>query len=345
VVSFRGQGRSGDGLRYFVTGGAGFIGSHLIDALIARGDSVLIADDLSTGARANIEHLLDSPQVDFIEGSVLDEQLVDDCMGRVDACFHLASVVGVQLVVDRALETLLRNVRGNDIVMAAAARRRRRIFFTSTSEIYGKNESSGITEEDDRILGSPFKARWSYSTAKAFGEALAAGYHRDHGLETVTVRLFNTVGPRQTGQYGMVVPRFVRQALGGHDITVYGDGTQSRCFTHVYDVVNAILRLSDDPRAHGKVYNVGAPTEVKIHELAQLVIDRVGTDSRVVFVPYEEAYDEGFEELGRRVPDTTALRALTGWRPTRSVQNVIDDVIAFQRGCMPAMAGGIELAS
>jgi UDP-glucose 4-epimerase len=332
-------------VKYLITGGAGFIGSHLIDALVRRGDDVLVVDDLTTGALANIDHVLDSPQVEFVEGSVLDESLVDECMRETDACLHLASVVGVQLVVDHALETLLRNVRGNDVVMAAAARRKQPILFTSTSEIYGKNSSSGLAEDADRVLGSPFKARWSYSTAKAFGEALACGYHRDHGLETVTVRLFNTVGPRQTGQYGMVIPRFVRQALAGHNLTVYGDGTQSRCFTHVYDVVNAILQLRENDRAHGKVYNIGAPTEVTIRDLAQMVIDRAGSKSRIVYVPYEEAYDEGFEELGRRVPDTTALHRLTGWRPTRSVQNAIDDVIAFQRGLAPATAGSVEVAS
>jgi UDP-glucose 4-epimerase len=304
----------------------------------------LAVDDLTTGSRDNIAHLVDLPAVEFIEGSVLDETLVDECMKACDACLHLASVVGVQLVVDRALETLLRNVRGNDIVMAAAARHRRPILFTSTSEIYGKNSSNGLTEESDRVLGSPYTARWSYSTAKAFGEALAAGYHRDHGVPTVTVRLFNTVGPRQTGQYGMVVPRFVRQALAGDDITVYGDGTQSRCFTHVNDVIDAILRLIDNPQARGSVFNIGAPNEVKIRDLAQLIIDRVGSDSGVVFVPYEEAYDVGFEELGRRVPDTTALRRLTDWRPQRSVHDVIDDVIAFHRSKTAAMAGSLEVA-
>jgi UDP-glucose 4-epimerase len=244
-------------VRYLVTGGAGFVGSHLADALVARGDRVLILDDLSTGSLQNIEHLLSSPLVEFVEGSVLDEPLVDDCMGAVDRCFHLASAVGVRLVVDQALDSLLRNVRGTDIVMSAAVRHGRRLLYTSTSEIYGKASGDALGEASDRVLGSPSVARWSYATAKAFGEAAAHGYHREHGADTVIARLFNTVGARQTGRYGMVLPSFVRQALAGRDLTVYGRGTQTRCFTHVLDTVDALVLLCDTEESAGNCYNVG----------------------------------------------------------------------------------------
>lgn len=318
-------------MQYLITGGAGFVGSHLVDALTARGDSVLILDDLSTGRLENIEHVMDSELVDFVEGSVLDEDLVDDCMRSVDMCMHLASAVGVQLVVSRPLDSLLHNIRGNDTVLSAAARHHRRLLFTSTSEVYGKNSSGVLSEDSDRIVGSPFKSRWSYATAKAFGEALASSYHRECGSAMMVVRLFNTVGPRQSGAYGMVLPRFIRQALAGDDLTVYGNGTQSRCFGHVLDVVRAVVQLSDSDEALGRVFNIGSDVETPIVELARRVIERVGGDSTVRLVPYEDAYDDGFEELGRRKPDTSALERLTGWRPTRTIDEAIDDVIAHEQ--------------
>jgi UDP-glucose 4-epimerase len=321
-------------MRYLVTGGAGFIGSHLVDALTGRGDSVLILDDLSTGRLENIEHVLDSELVEFVEGSVVDAGIVDECMRSVDACMHLASAVGVQLVVSRPLDTLLKNIRGGDVVISAAARLDRRLLFTSTSEIYGKNSAGPLSEDSDRVLGSPFKSRWSYATAKAFGEALASSYARERGSQMVVVRLFNTVGPRQTGAYGMVLPRLVRQALANEDLTVYGDGTQSRCFCHVLDVVRALVLLADSDEASGQVFNVGSSIEVAIVELARRVIDQVDATSRIRFVPYEEAYDEGFEELGRRIADTTALRNLTGWTPTRSVEEAIEDVITHEQASL-----------
>jgi UDP-glucose 4-epimerase len=331
-------------LRYLITGGAGFIGSHLTDALVARGDKVVVLDDLSTGRLENIEHLVRSNVVDFVEGSMLDEDLMDDCMQSVDACFHLASAVGVQLIVQRPLDSLLRNIRGNDIVISTAARHRRRVLFTSTSEVYGKasvkngaNGGSGaLTEESDRVLGSPFKSRWAYATAKAFGEALCYSYYREQRFPMVVTRLFNTVGPRQTGAYGMVVPRFVRQALAGDDLTVYGNGTQSRCFVHVADTVNALLLLADSELAVGNVYNVGADLETPIVELARRVIERVGSSSKIQLIPYEKAYEHGFEELGRRQPDTTAIRNLTGWQATRTIDDAIEDVIAHEQAEMTA---------
>jgi UDP-glucose 4-epimerase len=229
------------------------------------------------------------------------------------------------------LQSLIRNVRGNDIVISTAARHERRLLFTSTSEIYGKNSSQALAEDADRILGSPSVSRWGYSTAKAFGEALAYEYHRDQGAENIVVRLFNAVGPRQTGAYGMVLPRFVRQALAGEDLTVYGTGTQSRCFVHVLDAVHAIVLLCDSELAHGHAFNIGSSTEVTIVELAGKVIEQTGSSSRIRLVPYEDAYGEGFEELGRRRPDCSELEQLTGWKPTRSIEDAIDDVIAYER--------------
>jgi UDP-glucose 4-epimerase len=318
-------------MRYLITGGAGFIGSHLVDALITRGDAVLVLDDLSTGSRDNLGPAMRSDRVELVEGSVVDAALVDDCMQRVDACVHLASAVGVKLVVSRPLETLRRNVRGNDIVLSAAARDRRPLLFTSTSEIYGKRSDGALTEEADRLLGPPTKLRWSYATAKAFGEALAYSYFREERAHMTVARLFNTVGPRQTGAYGMVLPRFVRQALANSDLTVYGNGTQSRCFAHVHDVVHALLLLLDERRAAGRVFNIGVAAEIPIVELARRVIERTGSSSKIRLVPYEEAYDDGFEELGRRKPDTTAIEELTGWKPSRTVDDAIDDVIAHER--------------
>jgi UDP-glucose 4-epimerase len=322
---------NGAELRYLVTGGAGFIGSHLAEALLDRGDSVVILDDLSTGRRDNVEHLLGSDRVQFIEGTILDGPLVDDLMRSVDGCFHLASAVGVQLIVEQPLDSLLRNLRGNDTVISAAARHRTRLLFTSTSEIYGKNSSRALSESSDRVLGSPFKSRWAYSTTKACGEILAHSYYREQGCPMTVARLFNTAGPRQSPAYGMVLPRFVRQALDGSDLTVYGDGMQTRCFIHVYDTVRAILMIFDSDLGIGGVYNVGAPSEISILELARLVIERTDSSSKIKLVPYDEAYEEGFEELGRRVPDTTALRQLTGWEPSRSLIDIVDDVIAYER--------------
>jgi UDP-glucose 4-epimerase len=331
-------------VRYLVTGGAGFIGSHLVEALAARGDQVLILDDLSTGDRRNVEHLLTSDSVELLVGSILDEGVVDDCVRDVDACFHLASAVGVQLVVSRPLDTLLCNVRGTENVISTAVRHRRRLLFTSTSEIYGKNSSGALTEGSDRILGSPFKARWGYAIAKSFGEALSHGYSRERDAEIVVTRLFNTAGPRQKGAYGMVLPRFVKQALADEDLTVYGSGTQSRCFVHVADTVHALLLLIEADEALGGVYNVGSSNEVPIIELAAKVIERTGSRSRVQLIPYEAAYGEGFEELGRRKPDTTEIEKLTGWRTSRSLEETIDDVIAYARSEAAAHTTHLEIA-
>jgi UDP-glucose 4-epimerase len=271
---------------------------------------------------------------------VLDRSLVDELLDAADACLHLASAVGVGLVVDRPVDTLLSNVRGTDTVLSAAAALGKPLLLTSTSEIYGKSDGRIVSEASDRTLGPTSKARWNYSTSKAFGEALALGYHREFGAANVVVRLFNTVGPRQTGAYGMVLPRFVRQALTGEPLTVYGDGTQTRCFAHVYDVVEAMVRLLGSEAAVGEVFNIGFDREIPIYELAKRVIARADSPSEIRLVPYSAAYDEGFEELGRRRPDTTALRELTGWEPQRTVDDAIDDVIMYERAAMSAEPGG-----
>jgi UDP-glucose 4-epimerase len=307
---------------------------------VARGDHVTVLDDLSTGRRENLAELEASDGISFVEGSVLDEELVDETVRSADFVMHLASAVGVQLVVDKPLDSLIRNVRGNDIVISAAARHKRKLLFASTSEVYGKNSDGALNEDSDRILGSPYKSRWAYATAKAFGEALTYGYHREQGTRAVVVRLFNTVGPRQRGAYGMVLPRLVRQALAGEELTVYGTGAQSRCFVHVHDSVQAILMLCDAELANGRVFNVGSSHETSIIELAGKVIERTGSSSTIRLVPYREAYAEGFEELGKRKPDTTALHQLTGWQPTRSVEEMIDDVIAFERSGAGETASG-----
>jgi UDP-glucose 4-epimerase len=313
-------------MRVLITGGAGFIGSHLIDALLSRGDQVVVLDDLSTGRHDNIRDHLGNPNFEFIMGSILNEALVDDAVRRVDCVMHLAAAVGVELIVGRPLESLATNIRGSEIVLEKCHKYGRKVLVTSTSEIYGKNDSDLLSEDDDRILGSPLKTRWSYSEAKAIEEVLAYSYWREKGLPVVIVRLFNTVGPRQVGHYGMVVPRFVEQALKGSPITVYGDGTQRRCFCHVADVVQALLGLLDSREAEGQVFNVGANEEISIAGLAERVIDQLGSDSTIVKVSYDDAYEEGFEDMPRRVPNTARVRELIGWVPQRDLATIIGDV-------------------
>jgi UDP-glucose 4-epimerase len=320
-------------LRYLITGGAGFIGSHLADALVARGDSVALLDNLSTGQQGNVTHLLSGGHegsVEFVHGSVLDQFLVQEQVERADAVAHLAASVGVQLIVAKPLESLLNNVRGTEIVLQAAARYGRKVLITSTSEIYGKNAAGPLKEGADRILGSPFVARWAYSTSKAVDEIFAYEYWRERGLPTVVARLFNCAGPRQSGAYGMVIPRFVRQALSGQDVTVYGDGTQSRCFCHVLDVVAALVRLLDVEEAVGDVFNVGSQNEISIRALAELVIESTASSSGIRFVPYQDAYEPGFEDMERRLPDIGKIAGVTGWSPARSLTDIVRDVISYE---------------
>ena len=312
--------------KVLVTGGAGFIGSHLVDSLVARGDTVIVLDDLSTGRHDNLRQHEGDPRVEFVLGSILNEGVVDDTVRRSDIVLHLAAAVGVNLIVERPLGSLATNIRGSEIVLEKCHKYGRKVLVTSTSEIYGKNTSDRLNEEDDRILGSPLKSRWSYSEAKAIEEILAYSYWRDKGLPTVIVRLFNTVGPRQVGHYGMVIPRFVEQALRGAPITVYGDGSQRRCFCHVADSTAALLGLADSVEAEGRVFNVGAQREISMTDLARTICERVGSPSELTFIPYDEAYEFGFEDMERRVPDTDRVKGLLGWTPDRTLEQIIDDV-------------------
>ena len=318
-------------MRALITGGAGFIGSHLADHLLGRGDQVVLLDDLSTGRVTNIEHLNDRTGAEFVLGSILDTELVDEAVARVDAVFHLAAAVGVNLIVEKPLESLMTNIRGTETVIEMTHKYNKRLLVMSTSEIYGKNTSDSLSEEDDRILGSPLKSRWSYSEAKAIDEILAYTYWREKGLETVIIRLFNTVGPRQTGSYGMVIPRFVGQALRNEPITIFGDGNQTRCFCHVGDVVEGLVALSEHPEAFGKVFNLGGGEEVSIRELAERVIELTGSQSSLEFIPYDTAYEAGFEDMERRVPNTTRAMQLVGFEPSASLDDIIRSVIDDQQ--------------
>lgn len=312
--------------KYLITGGAGFIGSHLVDSLIARGDEVIILDDLSTGRHDNIRSYSGNPKVEFVLGSILNESLVDDVVRRADIVVHLAAAVGVNLIVERPLESLATNIKGSEIVLEKCHKYGRKVLVASTSEIYGKNTSDALNEEDDRILGSPLRTRWSYSEAKAIEEVLAHAYWREKGLPTVIVRLFNTVGPRQVGHYGMVIPRLVEQALNGLPVTVYGTGLQTRCFGHVHDIVRALVLLLDTPEAEGQVFNVGVDREISISDLAAMIVAETESTSEIVAIPYDQAYEVGFEDMERRVPDTRRLRELTGWAPERTLEDIIKDV-------------------
>lgn len=313
--------------RVLITGGAGFIGSHLADRLLQEGDHVTILDDLSTGRLENIAPQMTNKNFQFVRGSILQEGLVEKLVERTDHIYHLAAAVGVELVVKKPLESLLTNIRGSEIVLDMVHRYHKQILVTSTSEIYGKNVNGPLKEDDDRILGSPLKSRWGYSTAKAIDELLAYTYWREKKTPTVIVRLFNTVGPRQVGTYGMVVPRFVQQALRGDFLTVYGTGEQRRCFLHIPDAVTALVQLMNEDRAIGGVYNVGSSEEVTMTELAKKVIAMTGSSSKIVYIPYDTAYEDGFEDMHRRFPSTEKLHALTGWKPTSTLDDILSSVI------------------
>ena len=310
-------------MKALITGGAGFIGSHLAEALLGRGDEVMIVDDLSTGRFENIEHLTSNPNFHFAIETITNETVMDRLVSECDIIFHLAAAVGVELIVHSPVRTIETNIIGTRAVLQVANRYRKKVIIASTSEVYGKAVTVPFKEDDDRLMGPTTKSRWSYATSKAVDEFLALAYWKEKHLPTVVVRFFNTVGPRQTGQYGMVVPRFVTQALKGEPITVYGDGQQSRCFTHVSDTVRAVLLLSDHPKAVGQVFNVGSSEEITILGLAQKVKRLLGSDSEIVFIPYDEAYEEGFEDMRRRVPDTTKIRKLTGWTTRYSLDDTI----------------------
>ncbi|MBI3318383.1 MAG: GDP-mannose 4,6-dehydratase [Candidatus Omnitrophica bacterium] len=319
-----------NGRQVLVTGGGGFIGSHLTDALLKRGNGVTVLDDFSTGRLENVAHHDGHPRFDLVTGTILNEALVDKLVERVDTVYHLAAAVGVELIVKKPLQSLVTNIRGSEIVFEMAHRYRKKVLITSTSEIYGKNTNGPLKEDEDRILGSPLKSRWSYSTAKAVDEILAYTYWKEKGIPTVIVRLFNTVGPRQTGAYGMVIPRFVQQALRGEPLTVHGTGKQSRCFLHVDDAVRGIMALMDSPSA-GEAFNLGSQEEVTIEELARRVIALTGSSSGISHLAYDQAYEEGFEDMARRVPDTAKAKRLVGFVPTMKLDDILESVIDYYK--------------
>ncbi|EFL10261.1 NAD-dependent epimerase/dehydratase [Streptomyces sp. AA4] len=321
----------GPTVRYLITGGAGFIGSHLTEHLLARGDEVVALDNLSTGTLDNLAGVAGHPGFRFVRGSITDPNAVESCMAGIDAVFHLAAAVGVFTILDKTMDSLRTNLHGTENLLDAALRHDVPILVASTSEIYGKNTADGLREDDDRIIGSPLKNRWSYAEAKALDETFAHLYAVEHGLRTVIVRPFNTVGPRQTGRYGMVIPRFVTQALAGEPITVFGDGQQTRCFCHVHDVVPALADLLADETAYGKVFNLGSNEQTTISQLAERVIGATGSSSAITKVPYEEAYGDGYEDMQRRIPDCTRAYNQIGFVPTRTLDDIIEAVVADRR--------------
>ncbi len=318
-------------MRVLITGGAGFIGSHLAEKCLDRGDRVWIIDDLSTGSIDNISAIKGRPHFTYVIDSVTNEPVLAELVDSVDVVFHMAAAVGVRLIVESPVRTIETNINGTEVVLRMATKKKKRVIVTSTSEVYGKRTAVPFSETDDLVLGSSDKGRWSYACSKAIDEFLALAYHREKHLPTVVVRLFNTVGPRQTGRYGMVLPTFVQQALAGEDVTVFGDGSQRRCFAHISDVVGALLALAEHPQSVGQIFNIGNQEEISILELAQRVIAYTGSSSKVVTVPYDVAYSEGFEDMQRRVPDLSKIRALIGYEPKVSLEGIIQSVTEYYR--------------
>lgn len=318
-------------MRALITGGCGFIGSHLAEALLARGDAVTVVDDLSTGQFDNIRLLVGRPGFQFAIETIINETVMDRLVSECDIIYHLAAAVGVELIVTDPVRVIETNIKGCDAVLRIGARYRKKVILASSSEIYGKSEQVPFREDADRLLGPTTRSRWSYACSKAMDEFLALAYAKQFSLPVVIVRLFNTVGPRQTGRYGMVVPRFVGQALRGEAITVYGDGQQTRCFCHVADVVRAIIGLAQEPAAEGEVFNVGSTEEITIEALAQRTVALTGSCSPIVRVPYEQAYEAGFEDMRRRIPDTTKIRQTIGWQPRFGLDDILRSVIAYAR--------------
>ena len=315
-------------MQILVTGGAGFIGSHLCERLLTDGHVVTAIDDFSTGRTSNLSNLINSKRFTLVEGSILDVTILNPLVKEADYVFHLAAAVGVFNIVKNPLASLLTNIRGTENILEAAHAAKTPVFLTSSSEVYGKNISDSLKESDDRILGSPVTLRWSYSEAKAIDESLTYAYFVEKKLETRIVRFFNTVGPRQLGAYGMVVPRFVKSALANEPITIYGDGKQTRCFAHVFDVIDAVISVAFADNTIGKVINIGNDFEISINGLAQKIIAETGSKSEVVFVPYEEAYGDGFEDMERRVPNIDLINQLVGWKPKRDLTTIISDISA-----------------
>ena len=318
-------------MKILITGGAGFIGSHLAERHLALGDEVYIIDDLSTGSIGNIQHLKIHPQFSYHIESVNNTHLMAELVDLSDVIYHLAAAVGVRLILDSPVRTIETNIRGTEIVLSLAVTKRKRVLIASSSEVYGKKVQVPFREDDDLVLGATSKARWSYACSKAIDEFLAIAYWKEHRVPTVIARMFNTVGPRQTGRYGMVIPNFVTQALSGSDIRVFGDGTQSRCFTHVTDAVDALVGIAAHPEANGEVYNVGGNHEITILQLAERIKEMTRSKSRIVLVPYSTAYEEGFEDMQRRVPDVGKLNRLIGYEPKISLEDSLQSIIEDQR--------------
>ena len=317
--------------RALITGGAGFIGSHLAEALLKMGWSVQVVDDVSTGSIDNINHLKDNPRFSYVLESVMNRSLMMELVDRADLIFHLAAAVGVRLIVEQPVRTIETNIKATELVLELSARKTKPVLLISTSEVYGKSERPKFNEEDDLILGATSRARWCYAASKIIDEFLAKAYYKEKKLPTVIVRIFNTIGPRQTGQYGMVVPRFVRQALLNEPITVYGDGNQQRSFTWVGDVVGAMIKLIQNPQAYGEVFNIGHTKEISILDLASMVIKMTGSQSKMVLVPYDQAYEEGFEDMRRRLPDLSKIENLIGYKPSMNLPELLNQIIAHER--------------
>lgn len=319
-------------MRVLITGGAGFIGSHLADAYLERGDEVSVIDDLSTGTIENIRHLKTNPRFSYTIDSVHNQPVTAELVDQSDVVVHLAAAVGVKLIVESPVRTIETNVRGTEVVLALANKKKKKVLIASTSEVYGLSADVPFREDGNLVMGATTKGRWSYACSKAIDEFLALAYWREKKLPTTVVRLFNTVGPRQTGRYGMVIPTFVRQALAGRPITVYGDGKQTRCFGYVGDVVGALIKLMDHADSVGQVFNIGSTEEISIFQLAQKVKELTASNSEIVFMPYDEAYEEGFEDMPRRVPDTSKINQLVGFRPEMKLEGILQSVISFHSG-------------
>jgi UDP-glucose 4-epimerase len=318
-------------MRVLITGGAGFVGSHLSDGLLAQGDEVFVLDNLSTGSIRNIAHLKAEPRFHYVIDSVTNEPLLAELIDQCDVIVHLAAAVGVKLIVEAPVHTIETNVHGTEVVLKHANKKKKLVLIASTSEVYGKSVAVPFREDADLVLGPSEKHRWAYACSKLIDEFLALAYWKERKLPVIIMRLFNTVGPRQTGQYGMVIPNFVRQALAGQPITVFGDGTQSRSFTYVGDVVRAMLALMDEPRAVGQVFNIGNGREITIGDLADRIRTLAGSQSPIVTIPYDQAYEAGFEDMPRRVPDITKIRDLVGYEPTVELDEILERVIEYFR--------------
>ena len=330
-------------IRYLITGGAGFIGSHLAESLLHDGHAVDIVDDLSTGSSANLDSFRNHPRLTYTWDSVFNEQLLAELVDRCDVVFHLAAAVGVRLIVESPVRTIENNIHGTEVVLKHANKKKKKVIIASTSEVYGKSNQIPFREDQDLVLGPPSKGRWSYACSKAIDEFLALAYWRERKLPVIIVRFFNTVGPRQTGRYGMVLPTFVHQALRNQPITVFGDGTQSRSFTYVGDVVRAVSALAEHPGAEGGIFNIGNPAEITINELAQTVKNATASNSQIVHVPYDQAYEEGFEDMARRVPDISRIRALVGFEPTVAIREIVEKVVIYQESTPQATHGEIAV--